>query len=543
VTPTRREILAALVGVPAMLACRGKVAARSYDGEIVGGDVALGHKLRTGELLGRPVVRRERVGTAILGGGISGLSTAWALARAGDLDFKVYELEPEAGGTARSGENAVSRYPWGAHYIPVPISPNPALVALLDEVGAIASRDADGNPVWAEEVLCGDPEERLFYKGQWHEGLFPRAGASTADFAELHRFEAGTRHLATLRDSAGRRAFALPLRLSSPDFRDLDAISMQAYLERNGFTSERLRWFVEYGCRDDFGSSLPETSAWAGLHYYAARLAGEEDDDAPAPFLTWPEGNGRVVARLARASVGRLVTRALVFDAAPHAAGVTIRYLDAARDEVVAVEAADAVFALPKLVASRVVAPYREKPPAFLSAFSYVPWLVANLTLRDRPREHASGFMLCWDNVLFDSRSLGYVVATHQGFRDRGATVFTYYLPFAGEDPGKAREKLFGATHAELAAAVMADLSRAHRDLPDLVTRLDIYRWGHAMARPAPGFVWGEARQKAAEPVGRLRFAHTDLAGLPLFEEAQDVGVRAAEAILRSRGARFSPLT
>ena len=38
---------------------------------------------------------------------------------------------------------------------------------------------------------------------------------------------------------------------------------MADWLGERGLTSERLRWFVEYACRDDYGSRLEQTSAWA----------------------------------------------------------------------------------------------------------------------------------------------------------------------------------------------------------------------------------------------------------------------------------------
>lgn len=546
---SRREAIAALVGAPALIAfeaalagCGGRKVPATYDGEIVGGDAALGHLLLSGDLLKRPVARRERVGTAILGAGISGLSAAWRLAREGDRDFRVLELEAEPGGTARWGQNAVSRYPWAAHYVVVPVSPNPALEALLEEVGALEGRTPEGTPIYAENVLCRDPEERLFYRGEWFEGLYPHTGATRADLAELSRLEAVMRTYASRRDARGRRAFALPRRFSSDDaeLTSLDRISMADWLAQNGFRARRTLWFVEYGCRDDFGSSLSETSAWAGIHYFAARLKGVSEDE-PEPFLTWPEGNGRLASHLARAAAGKLVSRALVFDVAPRADGVTVLYLDATKDEVVALDAEHAVFALPKFMASRLIAPWRERPPEALAAFEYVPWFVANVTLTGRPA--ARGFPLAWDNVLFDSPSLGYVVATHQSLVDHGPTVFTYYFAFAGEPVNTARRKLLSATHADLAAAIVADLSRAHPDLPALISRIDVYRWGHAMARPRPGFLWGAALKEAARPLGRVRFAHTDLSGLPLFEEAQDAGVRAAESILSDRGVRFSALS
>ncbi len=62
-------------------------------------------------------------------------------------------------------------------------------------------------------------------------------------------------------------------------------------------------------------------------------------------------------------------------------------------------------------------------------------------------------------------------------------------------------------------------------------------RWGHAMIRPRPGFMWGGARQKAQASLARaLHFAHTDLGGLALFEEANHFGVVAAERALAGLG-------
>jgi hypothetical protein len=186
-------------------------------------------------------------------------------------------------------------------------------------------------------------------------------------------------------------------------------------------------------------------------------------------------------------------------------------------------------------VAGRLVAGRTEAA----AAFRYSPWVVANLTLSRAPLSR--GFPLAWDNVLYASKSLGYVVATHQRPRasDAGPTVFTWYYPLTGEDPKVERARLLSTTHADWSALVRADLSSAHAAFDEVAQRLDVMRWGHAMVRPYVGFMWGGARQAASQSVdGSLHFAHSDLAGLALFEEANHHGVRAAESALEGLGKR-----
>jgi hypothetical protein len=81
----------------------------------------------------------------------------------------------------------------------------------------------------------------------------------------------------------------------------------------------------------------------------------------------------------------------------------------------------------------------------------------------------------------------------------------------------------------------LADMSRAHFEIRSLVERLDVMRWGHAMIRPRTGFVWGSARREAPKPFRGIHFAHSELSGVALFEEAFDNGLRVADEILAMR--------
>jgi len=525
---SRRELLTACLGAGAALAgCRRAPSIR-FEGELLGQSAAAGHRLREG--FRPPPVRRERAAVAILGAGVAGLSAAWRLERRGLRDFTVLELEAEAGGTSRSGHNGVTAFPWGAHYVPAPLEAEGDLAELLREMGVVEGVDDAGRPRVGEQFLCRAPQERLFFAGAWAEGLYPRFAASAEDLRQLRAFEAEMDGLVGARDDRGRRAFVLPTAGSGriPELDALDGLSMAEYLDRRGLNSPRLRWYVEYACRDDYGCRLETTSAWAGVFYFTSRV--EKPGARASELVTWPAGNGAMVAHLQRAAGRRLRTGVLVTDVVPGPEGVVVHAWDIARQEAFAIDADHAVFALPQFLAGRLLAPYRERPPPHLASFAYSPWVVANLTLRARPAE--PGFPSAWDNVLYDSKSLGYVVATHQAGRDYGPTVWTWYLPLTDPDPRRARELLFSADWRHWAEVVVADLRRAHPDIEGLIERLDVWRWGHAMVRPAPGLLRGALLEAARAPLGRLHFAHTDLSGMALFEEAQAWGVRAADAIL-----------
>jgi len=60
------------------------------------------------------------------------------------------------------------------------------------------------------------------------------------------------------------------------------------------------------------------------------------------------------------------------------------------------------------------------------------------------------------------------------------------------------------------------------------------------MILPRPGFISGSERREAARPLGAIHFAHSDLSGASIFEEAVDRGVRAAQDVLSALGAPYS---
>ena len=382
----RREILAAFLGLPvALAACRENNTPPLPPGEIVGTSDVFGHQLRDGLRIEIPNDAWSNVPVVIVGGGIAGLAAAWHLQRSGFQDFVLMELEKAPGGTSRSGTSGSFAFPWGAHYIPAPMKENTTLISLLDEMGVIEGKDDDGEPVIAEQFLCRDPEERIFYKGRWYEGLYLYAGASDQDRREFESFTAEINRWVSWRDAKGRRAFTLPVSACSDDAEvtALDRLSMGAWMDQQGLVSPRLRWWVDYACRDDYGMTVDQTSAWAGLFYFCARML--KPDVESQSLITWPEGNGRIVNHLFEKIRSQIQLDRAAIDINPLSDRIEISTLDRNAQNPRGFRAQRVIFAAPQFMARYVIRPYRDTPPAHLSEFQFGSWMVANLTLKDGP--------------------------------------------------------------------------------------------------------------------------------------------------------------
>jgi hypothetical protein len=176
--------------------------------------------------------------------------------------------------------------------------------------------------------------------------------------------------------------------------------------------------------------------------------------------------------------------------------------------------------------------PYVIEGMARLHDFEYSPWLTANITLDRIPASY--GGDPTWDNVFMESPTLGYVDATHQSLRTHiDRTVWTFYWALAEGTPAQNRQFLLDHDWNYWKEAILHDLERVHSDIRKCVSRIDIMRWGHAMARPQPGAIYSTERLQLRKPEGRILFANSDLSGFSIFEEAQYRGVTAAEAVLR----------
>jgi protoporphyrinogen oxidase len=504
-----------LLAPAALAACSPK---QEITGSFAGASFERGHLLRDPPpAKGQRAEHRTRV--VIAGAGIAGLAAARALRQRGIEDFVVLDLEDAPGGNSRPGEVQGIACPLGAHYLPVPGDPAREVQDLLEDLG-VRKRVA-GRWTYDERMQCHAPQERLFFQGQWQPGLLPLNGVGATTLAQYTRFAHEVERLR----ATGH--FTIPVR-NQRALHTLDSQRFSDWLEQRELRDPHLRWYLDYCCRDDYGAGTAAVSAWAGLHYFAARhgfhAPGVDDDDGHEPLLTWPEGNGWLTRRLAGPLGDRVRTARLVLRIAEQRHGVEVDVFNAASRRHERWQAVHCIVALPAWVAARVVDNAPQPLRALAGRTRYAPWLVANLHLSAPLVERAAP--LAWDNVVYGTpQSLGYVVATHQSLNPApGPTVLSWYLA-----PGEAaRGDLLRLPWTHWRDLAVAELSTAHPDLTRKLTHVEVARYGHAMPIPEPGTL---ANLPAPPHTQRLRYAHSDWAGYSIFEEAFTSGQRAGRAL------------
>ena len=522
----RRHFIAA-----SALPLLGCAQTENITGGFTGVNPQRGHLVSDNGVWPTPTVLRK-TNVLIAGGGVAGLAAARALRLKGIDDFALLELEDTAGGNSRGAVVNGIACPLAAHYLPLPSDAAPEVQDLLEELG-LRQRVA-GRWQYDERHLCHSPQERLFFNGAWQDGLLPLQDVAPETLAQYQK-------LALLVDQFRKQMrWTIPLstRPLTPTQLALAGVTFAAYLDQQGLHDRHLRWYLDYCCRDDYGAGSATVSAWAGIHYFASRhgfnIPGMETQERDS-VLTWPEGNAWLTRRMAEPLRERLHSARVVLRIVNVKHGVEVDAFNTATLTLERWQAHRAIVALPIFVAVRVV----QDAPEFLRQAAaqtrYAPWLVANIQIQaalfDRPGPAPS-----WDNVLYGAQGLGYVDAMHQNLQPvPGATVLSYYRALG--DLPEGRRLLLQKSWATWRDDILAELSVAHPDLAAKTSRIDISRYGHAMAMPAPrnagqvnpylSSTANRQPQKSERPAishERLSFAHSDWAGYSVFEEAFTLG-------------------
>lgn len=487
---------------------QGSVPTNPYSGRWMGDHFTLGHDLRDGQL---PLLTGGTLQAAtdviVVGGGISGLTAAYQLAKAGRR-VTVIEQAEEIGGNAKSAKWGSIDYSIGAAYFTRPDEGDP-IETLYRELGVLdrAVQVPKGEALWSGKLVEG------FWGGATTSGL---AIDSTKVVADTLRSVFNDRYpdIPWTKETAG---------WTKAEFERVDRMPFSAYLDSIHAPTD-VRRFCEYYCWSSFGGAATEISTYAALNFITAEFGD---------ILALPGGNAGVAHSLATALKGagvEIYTSHFVGAIRQNGLGVEVAALDG--PAVRRFPAQACVVAVPRFVAKRIVEGFGEDRAALTAQMKWRAYLVANVLLSKRPKvEWYDAYRI--DDL--DPHDIGWtdlIVADFVAATKSEHCVLTAYraLPYDGgrfelltnDDYPRHRDKVRRDLLPWLGA-----LGLTESDIVDI----NLARWGHPLVLAQPGQLASGRLEALSRPLGRVTFAHQDRFGVPAIETAIQAGMAAAAEV------------
>ncbi|MCW5764741.1 MAG: FAD-dependent oxidoreductase [Phycisphaeraceae bacterium] len=462
---------------------------------------------------GEPPAPTETVNVAIIGGGLSGLASAYLLR---DLDPVILELQPRFGGTSQGETWRGTPFSLGGAYFIVP-DEGSFLERFYRELGL--QRTVRVSPSTDDPVEVNGSIDPAFWDGPAGDPVarlaFEQYRALVAEYADHYP--------------------DIPL---DPDadnqwIIDLDTMSLKDHIESRLLVPvpDTLRAAIQGYCWSSFDAGWEGVSAAAGWNFIAAEEYGR---------WVLPGGNAGLVSamweRLRRREPRSALCPASVLRAGCRA--IEVRLLNDGHVLVVykdrtgafrSLRARRAVVACPKHVARHLL-PDLANDPLKVDAFSAVhtaSYVVANVLLSRRVRRDWYDLFLLRDGNFppesnadqahrpTDAVNGGFARGPHPG-----PNVLTFYWPlpfafsrFAVIEPDAMTN--FAQRFVQQIDPMLAALGADRGD----IDQVRLARWGHAMPLARPFFIANGHAEHARRPIDdRIFFVHQDNWALPAVE-------------------------
>ena len=493
-----------------------------------------GTAARIGHLIREPFVKDKNynystttIDTLIIGAGISGLSAAYHLHINQQDNFVLLDLDAEVGGNAKSGKNQYSAYPFGAHYLPIPDGNNKPLIDFLKNNNIIESFNDHRLPIYKESYLCFSPENRLLENHFWYEGLIGKA--SQKEQLELNIFN---KLITDYKNLKINEEFVFQIPTKNLNYTDdiihLDNITFETFLLSNNIQSKKLHWYFNYCCLDDFGQGYNKISAFAGLHYFCSRRGVGANCDQNS-ILTWPEGNNKLVACLKENIKNNIQTNKLVRQVELINDMCHTYITDTINNTTELFISKHVIMATPIFIRNKILPTYQIQHTP-----EHQPWLVANITLKNFI--DYNGYPKCWDNVIYNHPTLGYIDAQHQNINQHNEVeVYTLYKTLDFDTPANVRKIYYAKSDEDIKNEIIKDWLSIFPDSSENILEIDCNLNAHGMCSPGINYLLSESRTLANESINnKIHFAHTDYIGISIFEEAFEQGRLASLKILKN---------
>lgn len=445
----------------------------------------------------------ERVPLVIVGGGISGLLSAYLLRESAPV---VLEQASRFGGNSRGESWNGIDYSIGAAYLSKPEAGS-EIEKLLRELGLLQK---------AVHVGVNEPAAThgKVFEHFWRGNAYPK---DAAQFRELKRHFENVLH-----SRAGLKLPEIPWEGDAipQTIRELDQLSFAEYLTKlhHGPLPKTLDGYVRRFCASTFGAWPGELSAAAGVNFLASEF-GE--------LSAFEGGNAAIsvalVDRLQNTLPrGNLRSGSVVVDITVQHDSVEVTYQNA-RGEFKKIKANTAVCACPKFVAAKIVKDLEPERLAAIQSVNYRSYIVANALIKKTTNaKWYDVLLLDAPEATVEGAVTDVIDATHVGHTHSKA-VLTLYRPYPH---ALGRRALYAPdsfatvrkqSEEELMKYVLPLYGFKSSDVEDI----RLTRWGHPLPVPHPGIYTSGTTGKLREPFKeRLFFVEQDNWALPAFETA-----------------------
>lgn len=426
----------------------------------------------------KPPAKVERVPLAVVGGGISGLFSAYLLK---DFDPVIFEQSSRFGGYSK-GEiwNGIP-YSMGAAYTGLPVrgSPREALFRELD--------------LLEPHLLAIQDSQTVLKDGRLLEGIW-----QTPAMEKLRQY-----FLDTVHERQGLRYPDLPYSDGPlPAFvSELDQEDFYSHLQRwarknlNAPLPEEALALIENYCWSTYGGSITEVSAAAGLCFYAAEFEN---------LAVYPGGNAFVAQRLTerlsqKLSADRLRPQHAVLRVTEQDRGVRLTYVRQ-DGEFGWLDCDVAILACPKFAVKHMVPNLPDDRLAAFSQLNYRGFLVANVLLKasiaprfydlysiKSPFRFNEPLMERFERYGATDVVLG-SYHSYPGIKSQSSVLTLYRaLPFDGGRKQILPNDTYSRWRQDFENQIGREVLPALGLTSDAVQDLRLMRWGHAMPLPTPG--------------------------------------------------------
>ena len=456
---------------------------------------------------GQPPRPEEFVDLVVVGGGLAGLTAAYALRHHKPV---LLEYADRFGGNSKGETWNNTQYSMGGAYL---IDPDPGpLRDTLDELELSNVLRAYGD------------DDAIEAGGKVLPGFFDGKGMSKEDAAKFEQYRE------RLQFYAFQDYPELPTADGSlsPTVQDLDQRSLKDEISTwiDGDVPELLASAIQLYCYSSFNAGWEEVSAAAGLNF----LAAEEYD-----LWVYPGGLGQVSRRLWRKTAastgfGNMRAGMLVFDMRIVNKGVQLTYIDSGL-KVRSMVAKAVVMACPKKMYQWIDDFMTEERRSAINQLTYRSYCMANVLIDQPMPDDFYDLFLIRDGVamsaneaqnghrITDALSAKWVTG---GRGDHSVLTCYWPMPF---DPA-ALHFTFGVWGGDAETNFRQQAARSILDLTEIldfdakaIRQVRLTRWAHAMPVSKVGFYNDGYHNALREPIAdRVFFANQDNWALPAIE-------------------------